>query len=576
MDIYVYCNPLIVGFLLLLYLCLNTGSVKSCMEEERRALLTFKQHLTDPSGSKFSSWVGHECCRWRGISCNNRTGHVSKLDLRNTYTYSDEHYRNDTEYEQSFLRGKLNPSLLALNHLTYLDLSANEFQEIHIPNFIGQLTSLRYLNLSHSFPGGEIPPSLGNLLNLNYLDLYSYPYGAVSSKNLNWLSHLSSLKYLSLEGTIPPSICDMLYMRVLSLRNNQLTGEFPHAWSLWSNIEVVDVSHNNISGNIPSSLGIPSSLQVLKMNNNNFGGEIPFSLQNCSELTDIDLGGNKLTGKLPSWIGSKLYEFQILQLRSNFLSGHIPQQLCNLQNLQILDLANNNFSGTIPTCLNNLTSLVSGWRSWLIRGTYDEQTTIISKGRELEYGRTDYVQTLYLVTSIDLSSNNLEGEVPEEICSLIALGSLNLSRNQLTGKIPAEIGNLTKLENFDLSHNHLTGEIPQSISSLNFLSHLNLSYNKLRGRIPLGNQLQTLDDPSIYEGNPSLCGFPLNKCSGDGIPSEQPYPAEDGKDHEDDNGKLGFYISAVLGFVVGFWGVCGTLIMNKSWRYAYFQFFDNM
>ncbi|KAK9937201.1 hypothetical protein M0R45_014007 [Rubus argutus] len=190
MEIYVSCNPfsrLIVRFLLLLYLFLNAStSVNSCMEEERRALLAFKQDLTDRSG-RLSSWVGHECCRWRGISCNNRTRRVAKLDLRNTI--------DDEEYERSCLGGKLNPSLLALKHLSYLDLSSNKFEEVHIPSFFGQLTSLRYLNLSYASFGGEIPPSLGNLSNLNYLDLANYD---VSSKNLNWLSHLSSLKYLNL------------------------------------------------------------------------------------------------------------------------------------------------------------------------------------------------------------------------------------------------------------------------------------------------------------------------------------------------------------------------------------------
>ncbi|KAK9937222.1 hypothetical protein M0R45_014026 [Rubus argutus] len=214
MDVYDYFNPisrLILHFLLLLFLassCLE--SVKSCMEDERRALLSFKQDLTDPSG-RLSSWVGHNCCQWRGISCNNRTGHVAKLDLRNPYSYTYPDFRNPytyekwinyTEHEESSLGGKLNPSLLALKHLTYLDLSSNAFKGIHIPNFIGQITTLRYLNLStlnsYSSFVGEIPSSLGNLSNLNYLDLNSNYYPGVSSKNLNWLSHLSSLKYLNL------------------------------------------------------------------------------------------------------------------------------------------------------------------------------------------------------------------------------------------------------------------------------------------------------------------------------------------------------------------------------------------
>jgi hypothetical protein len=82
----------------------------------------------------------------------------------------------------------------------------------------------------------------------------------------------------------------------------------------------------------------------------------------------------------------------------------------------------------------------------------------------------------------------------------------------------------------------------------------------------------TLEDSSIYEGNPSLCGFPLSiDCPGD----DRPIPPEDDKD-EDDYGRFGLYVSIVLGFAVGFWGVCGTLIIKKSWRYAYFKFFDNI
>jgi hypothetical protein len=30
------------------------------------------------------------------------------------------------------------------------------------------------------------------------------------------------------------------------------------------------------------------------------------------------------------------------------------------------------------------------------------------------------------------------------------------------------------------------------------------------------------------------------------------------------------------GFIVKFWGICGTLIIKTSWRQAYFQSFDNL
>jgi EIX receptor 1/2 len=39
---------------------------------------------------------------------------------------------------------------------------------------------------------------------------------------------------------------------------------------------------------------------------------------------------------------------------------------------------------------------------------------------------------------------------------------------------------------------------------------------------------------------------------------------------------LGLYTSIALGFIVGFWGVCGLLLLKSSWRRAYFQYLDKI
>ncbi|WOG87281.1 hypothetical protein DCAR_0206504 [Daucus carota subsp. sativus] len=66
------------------------------------------------------------------------------------------------------------------------------------------------------------------------------------------------------------------------------------------------------------------------------------------------------------------------------------------------------------------------------------------------------------------------------------------------------------LESLDLSSNRLEGEIPQQITNIYSLSRLNLSCNQLSGHIPQGYQFNTFENDS-YVGNLGLCGNPLSR-----------------------------------------------------------------
>lgn len=179
-----------------------------------------------------------------------------------------------------------------------------------------------------------------------------------------------------------------------------------------------------------------------------------------------------------------------------------------------------------------------------------------------------YLQNqLRLLNTMDLSDNKLFGTIPEELCLLAGLRSLNLSYNHLSGKIPNKIGGLKSIESLDLSNNQISGEIPQTMDALSSLNHLNLSYNNLSGKIPTGNQLQTLDNPSIYAGNLQLCGDPLpKKCPKEYEPAKPPI-----KDDDDKKDKILFWFIIVAVYAVGLWGVIGTLALKKNWRVAYFR-----
>ncbi|KAL7257091.1 hypothetical protein ACSBR1_010928 [Camellia fascicularis] len=468
-------------------------------------------------GPKFPTWLRNQ-------------SELNTLVLNNariSYTLPDWFWKLDLqlsglEVSYNTLSGPV-PNSLRFNDFANVDLSSNCFEGL-LPLWSSNVSTLY---LRDNLFVGPVPLDIGEEL---------------------------------LNGSIPLSIGNLTALTNLAISNNYLSGEIPDFWNDMPYLYYIDMSNNSLSGSIPNSIGSLNFLVFLFLSRNNLSGEVPFALKNCTAMETFDVGDNQISGHIPSWIGESMPSLLILHLRNNSFVGNIPSQICTLSTLHILDLSQNKLSRIIPPCFGNL----SGLKIDPDTNRYEGHLQVVAKGIILVYQDSN----LYLVNSLDLSNNNLSGDIPEDLTGLFKLGTLNLSMNHLRGKIPGKIGNLEWVETLDLSKNKLSGPIPPSMASLTFLNHLNLSYNDLSGKIPTSNQLQTLIDPSIYEGNLALCGFPLTtKCTNDGGQA----PNRD-KEDTNDEGKF----EKLLGFFVGFWGVCGTLIIKKHWRDAYFHFLGKL
>ncbi|RWR91841.1 putative leucine-rich repeat receptor-like protein kinase [Cinnamomum micranthum f. kanehirae] len=449
------------------------------------------------------------------------------------------------------------------------------------PPWLQTQKQLSYLSLSNA----SISDTISNIFqilpsNIQFLDLSSNSiFDSITNSNTGKTTNLLYLSLSSnhLKGSIPLSICQMRNLTYLSFSNNQLTHEIPRCLGDLEFLNTLILDNNVLYGGIPSSISHLSQLTSLHLSKNKLSGELPPSMKNCTWLKTLDLGENGFSGKIPNWIGERLSFLKFLILRSNKLHGSIPPHLSLLSELQVLDLSQNNLSGTIPESFGNFSAMTVANRTNVIiynGGEFSgvESIWVFWKGVEYEYSRT-----VSLVININLSGNDLHGEIPKGITHLLGLQSLNLSRNRLTGTIPEDMNDFQRIESLDLSWNQLSRAIPHGFSYLTFLSHLNLSHNNFSGRIPSSNQLDTLNDSSIYMGNPLLCGPPLlNQCPPNGIfPDSQPLSDGD-KEAKDELEIQLFYICMGPGFVVGFWVVCGILLFKRSWRVAYYNFFDDM
>ncbi|KAD5962005.1 hypothetical protein E3N88_13478 [Mikania micrantha] len=480
----------------------NMTIARSCNDNESRALLDFKANLVDINNS-LHDWGKKEkdCCQWVGVTCNNQNGYVTKLDL-STASYG--------------LSGNISPILPLLSQLQYLDLSGIDFQLNPIPNSLSSLSSLQHLKISAANLSGFIPHQLANLSNLLRLDL---------SNNL-------------LSGSIPVSFGDLTSLTHLDLSGNRLEGVIPTSFGNSSLVQL-DLSKNQLNGSVPNFAGC-SSMKELRSNGSSVYHRRGSTSIGCPPLQKLDFSRNRLTGNLPSSMG-KLLNLEYLDVSSNSLEGSISDvHFLNLTQLTYLDLSFNsfelNFSSQerfgfklnaikMQSCklgpsfpmwiqtqrdfayldISNagISDRIPGWfwdlppglrflnlSSNEIQGMLPNMTLVFERypGMDLSYNQLEGTMPVLpsKLAALNLSGNKFSGTL-SFLCQIDAsLTFLDLSNNLFSGRLPDCLQKFQeKLVVLNLSNNSLSGEIPSSLGSLSQLQALYLRKNAFVGDIPV-------------------------------------------------------------------------------------------
>ncbi|KAK6931822.1 Leucine-rich repeat-containing N-terminal, plant-type [Dillenia turbinata] len=414
------------------------------------------------------------------------------------------------DLQDNGLSGQLSSRIGNLSNLIHLEVGVNSFAG-SLPDVFDNFRSLQYFSAQSNGFAGKIPPSLMNSPTLNLLNLRNNSFAGAIDINCSAMTSLVSLDLGSnmLYGSIPSNLPSCSRLTTISLAKNSFKGQIPESFKDFQSLASLSLSNCSLS-NLTAALHILQqckNLTTLVLTLNFHGEELPADPNLLfKSLKVLVIASCQLSGSIPQWISSSIL-LQLVDLSWNKLVGGIPSWFGDFESLFYLDLSNNSLTGEIPKSLTGLQSLIS--RKISFNDPTADFPFFVRRNQSvkgLQYNQVESFPPL-----LDLSCNNLSGQIWPEFGNLKKLHILDLKSNFLFGSIPSNLSAMTSLETLDLSYNNLSGTIPSSLINLSFLSMFSVAYNQLYGEIPRGGQFGTFPNSS-FEGNKGLCGEHASPC----------------------------------------------------------------